>query len=93
MRAVWKFPLGAYDADVVMAAGAKIVHVARQFPESRDEVVTVWAEVDTDARLTETRHFSVVGTGHPIAEGYWHAGSWLHGDFVWHLYEAKAADR
>jgi len=88
VRVVWKFPLTAYDVDLSMPVGAKVVHVAWQ---EHIGLPMVWAEVSTEA-ATEIRHFTVVGTGHPIADGYWHVGSWLDRELVFHLYEAKAAD-
>lgn len=90
MRAVWKFPIdvstvgGTVSPEITMPAGAKIVHVAQQ---RVGDVVTLWAEVNPDARVRETRYFAIIGTGHPIPDGYEHVGTWLDDPFVWHLYE------
>jgi hypothetical protein len=90
VRAVWKFPLGAEVlTDLSMPADARIVHVDRQGAHG-----CIWAEVDTEATLSETRRFLVRGTGMEIPAGHEHVGTWQEPPFVWHLYEnVIGADR
>lgn len=52
-----------------------------------DGIPCIWAEVDTKANKAMMAIF-VVGTGNPKPEhaGH-HAGSFVQGSFVWHLYK------
>lgn len=90
MKTIWKFEfpisIGAY---LKMPAGAKILHVARQYPN----VATFWAEVDDLAEMEE-RFFAVVGTGNPIPEDVncEYVGTFIDPPFVWHLYEILESD-
>lgn len=81
MTTIWKFPVRT-DAAVMMPVGARILHVANQ-PYVGP---CLWAEIDPDAP-EEPRQFAVVGTGQMVPEGASHLGTWLDGQFVWHLYE------
>lgn len=85
MRSVWKFPLGVAPDDqtteVTMPEGAQIVQFARQGDEP-----TVWALVDSD-NPPEARRFRIFGTGHPLARGCRHVGTYGEGPFVWHVFE------
>lgn len=58
MKTIWKFPLSPDKLTIEMPRGAKVLSVAVQ-----DEVICVWALVDTEAALVK-RRFYVLGTGH-----------------------------
>jgi hypothetical protein len=92
MRAIWKFPFG--EAEHMTFPGIKIVHVEG---ESFDTLgmgamavhsfPTVWAEVDPEGTDNHNIKVTVVGTGHPIPDGWRHVGSAIMGRFVWHVME------
>ena len=84
MRRVYKYPIQLSDmVELSMPAGARVLLVAAQHG-----VGTMWAEVD-DLALYEVRRFRIFGTGHAIPDdSLIHVGSFLDGDFVWHLFEA-----
>ena len=67
---------------------AKIIHV-----DSQGDNMYIWAEVDTQEPMSETRMFSVFGTGHEIPKltnaEYKHLGTveMYDGSLIWHVYE------
>ena len=86
MKIIYKYPIPALLAITYeMPEDAKLLHVADQHG-----VPTMWFEVDKD-KLSESREFVVIGTGHEIHEEPWyvlnHIGSTMSGVFVWHIYE------
>ena len=84
-KAVWKFTFSVTDEIVIdMQAGAEIVHVGVQH-----DVPCVWALVDPAAPAVR-RTFALFGTGHPVAGGLVHRGSFQTPPFVWHLFEAES---
>lgn len=89
MKTIWKFPIAVETSPTIEAPGlGPTVMVG-----SQDNEWMVWCEVDTTGPV-RSREFRVVGTGHPLPaenEGFMHAGSWLDGPFVWHLYQRQAA--
>ena len=88
IETIWKYPIDIEDSiQIRMPLGAKVLHVGVQ-----DGVPTIWARVRPGDDDTELRHFTVVGTGHPIPidEGRLvHLGTFFHGPFVWHLFEQE----
>jgi hypothetical protein len=89
VRTVWKYPLAlvADDQTIEMAVGSRIVHC-----EEQNRVPTMWAEADTAGAATdfEERRFVIVGTGHPIPDGFTiYRGACVldEGAFVFHVYE------
>ncbi len=78
MRTINKFPI---RAAIEMPMGAKIIKV-----DTQGEQGMFWAEVDTD-NFYETRYFDVIGTGWEVPEGLPYVGTYLQGEFVWHIYE------
>lgn len=82
-RVVYKYEIDLTQGTTVKAcAPAKPVHFARQ-----DSSYCVWVEQQVGQPDT-TIEFYVVGTGHPIPEGFEHVSSILDGPFVWHLYRS-----
>jgi len=83
MRTIHKFPLYRIGQvnEVQLARDAIPRRVAMQ-----SGVLCMWAELDTDVPA-KTRRFSVVGTGHPIAENGHYIGTCDDGPFVWHVLE------
>jgi hypothetical protein len=90
-RRVLKYPLKEASIDqyvvVEMPAKAKIILVGHQ-----DHVPTVWAEVDRRSEIPgmTNRLFRVYGTGQPVSDYDIPVGSYIDGDFVWHVYEFNA---
>lgn len=83
MKTVHKFPLTIGNISVLhMPAGATVLHVGLD-PGNR---ICLWAFVDTDL-VSETRIFTVVGTGHEVPDGLEYIGSVVQGPFVWHVFE------
>ena len=83
MKVVFKFPITmATDFALEMPRGYKVLHVAEQGPNGP----FFWAEVNPAVQLDRI-HFAIVGTGHDIPVEGTYLGTWLSGDFVWHLYQ------
>lgn len=84
MAAIWKYPLASKwleDAGVHMV---RPVHVGHD-PQGN---ASIWVEVDPDGPPTRCK-VSIVGTGEPIPEDAGqHAGSFVEGPFVWHIFMA-----
>lgn len=100
MRVVHKFPLVQAIEQIghfiEIPNASKIVHVGRD-PQ---EVPCVWAEIVTDASdvLVPSKpgkvgglRVTVYGTGHRIPTALEHAGSFVAGPFVWHVYSQRVA--
>lgn len=86
MRSVFKYPLSdeAWDAagqNVAVRSSAMPRLIAMQHGQ-----LTLWFEVDTEARGV-ARYFFVVGTGHEVRAQSAHLGSVIDGALVWHVYE------
>lgn len=81
-KTIHKFPL---STSIHTDACAKVLMVGDQNGQP-----FVWLEVDPAAPKTDLV-FAVVGTGHPVPDGFFHVGSWLSPPFVWHLYQAGLA--
>lgn len=80
---IWKYKipkLGEFTLDI--PSGSVPLHVAVQHEEP-----CMWWRVNAAAPL-QTRFFQVVGTGHGFDAGKReYIGTWLDGNFVWHLWE------
>lgn len=73
------------ERQLEIPGGGKIVHV-----DVQDGAVTLWAEVDEEAR-TVTRRFRVIGTGWEFnPTGMVHLATVMNGNAVWHIYEEVA---
>lgn len=46
----------------------------------------LWAEVDDQQPLNATRTLAVVGTGHPVPDGYDYFDTILDMPWIWHVY-------
>lgn len=92
------------DSTVQEVGGGKVVHVGCR-PDTWEAGPTRRLEVWTEESLPEgmlladfhqliTRKVLVVGTAHPIPDGYAHIGSVIDPDpkvrLVWHIYEEGA---
>ena len=85
-QTIWKFPVTVEDEfSVPMPPGAKVLSVHMQHGEP-----CMWAIVNSDSEVRETRHFCVRGTGHRLTgvEGRF-VGTFLmrEGALVFHLFE------
>jgi len=91
MKAVWKFPLrlslGPVEHVVEMPGGAEVLHVGVQGGDP-----TLWALVDPDKTVGESRTFRLVGTGHrEVGSGMRFVGTALVSEsFVLHVFEVSS---
>jgi hypothetical protein len=84
MSEIWKFPLEAFDQEVRVPLGAKVVHVGHQ-----DGVPTIWVVVDP-TQQKQVRRFCTVGTGQMLPEGAaYHGTVPMPNGLVWHVLEVK----
>lgn len=84
MKTVWKFPIRIEDAQAILLPPyAEILHVGLDTVGEP----CIWAKVErTDVRVHRTLY--IVGTGHDLPDGdNRHVGSFVHGIFVWHVWE------
>ena len=88
---IWKFeiPIKFYF-EIEMPVCARILSFQEQGCN-----LFIWVIVDVNA-ATETRAFSIYGTGQPLlSSSMEHLGEYIgtaqqdHGQFVWHLFEVK----
>jgi len=84
-RTVWKFELAIEDEGTVVKLGAPKPVLVGLDPFG---VQCVWIEHDTDSPV-EIHRYHVHGTGHPIGDGETHVGSFVSGQFVWHVYTER----
>lgn len=87
MRTIHKFPLSLEEpTTVILPIGAKIVDFNAQGRE-----LFFWALVNTNALYVDevpvTSTFRVLGTGHPIPNGYEYRHTCHVDGYVWHLFE------
>lgn len=89
-RTIWRFPLEITDRPTLeMPNGSNVLSVGP--PRGRDDVLDLWAAVDSSTAAREERHFRIVGTGNPMPEdALWFVGTVVtHGGaLVWHVFEA-----
>lgn len=82
---VWKYTIPMQDeSDIALPVGAQIIDVREQ-----NDQINMWVWLDPEAP-TETRHFGVFGTGHPIpAVPLKHLGTahLFKGQLVFHVFE------
>ena len=83
MRRVYKYaiPEPGTTRRIAVPEVHKPIHVG----QDPDNTWCVWFEVD-DIKREIGRTLLVVGTGHPIPDGFEHCGSLVQGPFVWHVY-------
>jgi hypothetical protein len=90
---IWKYEVAidAFTHTKEMPRGARILHVAAQYPDA--QWITFWALVDEDAPR-EQRTFRVYGTGFPLPDlagstfcDYVGSATFQSGQYVWHLFE------
>lgn len=77
----WQLTVSRHQ-EVVMQRGARILTVQNQ-----GGMLCLWAIVNPEAP-TESRYFSVFGTGHPhesFPQNY--IGTCQQGQYVWHVFE------
>ena len=80
---------------VEMPKGAKLLKfdvIEEEVGESKEYVLTLWAEVETE-NTDEEKIFRVLGTGDEIEENSTYVGTAFdnEGLYVWHLYELSEA--
>lgn len=87
MLTVHKYTISQGNFKVRLPLGAKIISVHTQ-----DNVICIWAEVETLASTTEERSFEVFGTGHRMPETQYgqhrtFLGTVFFPELVFHVYE------
>jgi|WetSurSiteA1Bulk_404760.scaffolds.fasta_scaffold13443_2 hypothetical protein len=86
-RHIYKYPLHnlmSYGSQVVETReGARVVLVGHQ-----DHVPTIWLEISLN-EPEERRLFVIYGTGQTVDDNDIPVGSYIDGDFVWHIYESN----
>lgn len=88
MRTVWKYTMKLREEEGLLLGlptGNKLVGIA-MIPNSHHEL-GFWFELDTELPGNEQRCFTVLGTGHPIADNLVHRCTVRDEQFVWHVYE------
>jgi hypothetical protein len=88
MKAIWKYQLFVADTlqALEMPKDSRIIYVAEQ-----NGAICLWALVSISPKATtETRHFIIHGTGHPVRAQESYVGSAQIGTFVWHVFEEEA---
>lgn len=81
-RTIYKYELGITTE--VRLAKPKVMFVAAQ----HETVPTAWISHDPDAEPDTLLKLQLVGTGHDVPGGE-HVGSFLHGPYVWHVFEER----
>lgn len=82
MRTIFKFPLGSLlqGLPLTIPTVGKVTHVGKD----PNGAPCIWAEHEEGAPLTT--EVWIFGTGHSIPPGWSHAGTFIDGPFVWHVY-------
>ena len=87
MKYIYKYRLELKDGvqDLGLPSGAKVLHVDQQAG-----IPTLWAMVEPTASEV-SRRFRVIGTGWPVvkSDSLQHIGTWLCGEYVWHVFEVS----
>lgn len=95
MATIWKFPIVPYDEHGMITArpvidmpyGARILAL-----QTQDGTPTLWALVDPRSPLAP-RTFLITFTGYTVPDDAGrYVGTWQSDLFVFHLFEAQAAD-
>lgn len=83
---IWKWTIPVTDEwEVEMPVGAQVIAADAETMDRID----LWAIVDPDAD-TETRHFIIHGTGHPLHEDATkdtHVATTRIGPLAWHVFD------
>lgn len=78
---VYKYPLRSMDDTINVPDGA-VVLVGRDASNS----VCVWIQHADRNGLRRDRRVYIAGTGHDIPQPANHLGSFVDGQYVWHIY-------
>ncbi len=83
METIYKFEFEIKDSfKLMLSPDCNTVKVDLQ-----NEVPCAWILVDSE-NMTKETEFRIFGTGHPIdIDGFFHAGTFYQGYFVWHLFQ------
>lgn len=84
MKVVHKFEVFSSDNStrIALPRDAKIVLV-----DNQKETIQIWVELDPASRNTVIREFKIFGTGQSVTGT--HVGSFIEGQYVWHVYEQE----
>ena len=82
MKTIYKYQLTLSDNPISMIKGAEILTVKLQ-----NGTPTLWALVDEDEYLQESRLIVIRGTGHTIEDNAKHITTYMDDPFVWHVFE------
>ena len=88
MKQIFKYPFtdlhliqdGRFTFDLEMPLSPKPRWVGKQ-----GSIITLWAEVDPDRKLT-THRFWMVGTGREIPDSVPYIGTVDDDPYIWHIY-------
>ena len=86
MKTIYKYQLTLSDNPISMIKGAEILTVKLQ-----NGTPTLWALVDEDEYLQESRLIVIRGTGHTIEDNAKHITTYMDDPFVWHAFELTDA--
>jgi len=85
---IYKFPIEVKDDfQLTLPKNSQILCV-----QTQGENPCMWVLIDKDEKEAEVRHFSIFGTGHPLALlDYKYIGTFqlFTGSLVFHLFEKK----
>ena len=82
MKTIYKYQLTLSDNPITMIKGAEILTVKLQ-----NGTPTLWALVDTNEYLEESRLIVIRGTGHDIEDNAKYITTYIDGPYVWHIFE------
>ena len=90
MKTIYKYATAALGTGAVdMPINAQVLKADLQ-----NQQIFLWAYVDTEEEVHETRYFKLIGTGHDAGSlsPDKHIATMLDGPFVWHLFETPAVE-
>jgi hypothetical protein len=82
MKTIHKYTLTSQDYTLTLPKGAEILTVKLQ-----NGVPTLWAIVDTEEYLKDSRHICIVGTGWELNDNMKYIETYMEEYFVWHVFE------
>ena len=84
MKTIYKYQSSNSDNPISMIKGAEILTVKLQ---NGSDTPNLWALVDEDEYLQESRLIVIRGTGHTIEDNAKHITTYMDDPFVWHAFE------
>jgi len=82
-KRIYKYPFGILDRCMVdLPENHEIIHIGLD-PNHQP---CIWAKVDP-VEIDVSTEICVIGTGHDVDDGMEHIGSFVDGQFVWHVFK------